>query len=281
MKKYFGLVFIALLIACTKEQVTKQVMNDKIPQQLPDTLRKLNVNTKMAYIPGGEYKPFYSSDTGLVTVHPFLMDERPVTNSEFLAFVKANPQWQRSKIKQIYADSSYLRTWLSDTAYAADALPDAPVCNVSWYAANAFAQSVNKRLPTLDEWEFVAMADRTSKDARKKPEYSDAIIDLYLQKDRQFQPVAKSTPNYWGVYNMFDLIWEWTEDFNSVLTTGESRGGKYEDKSLFCAGSATTSTDLLNYAAFMRFSLRSSVKAHYTIANLGFRCARDTMIVKK
>ena len=107
MKKYFGLVFIALLIACTKEQVTKQVMNDKIPQQLPDTLRKLNVNTKMAYIPGGEYKPFYSSDTGLVTVHPFLMDERPVTNSEFLAFVKANPQWQRSKIKQIYADSSY------------------------------------------------------------------------------------------------------------------------------------------------------------------------------
>ena len=89
MKKYFGLVFIALLIACTKEQVTKQVMNDKIPQQLPDTLRKLNVNTKMAYIPGGEYKPFYSSDTGLVTVHPFLMDERPVTNSEFLAFVNA------------------------------------------------------------------------------------------------------------------------------------------------------------------------------------------------
>ena len=77
---------------------------------------------------------------------------------------------------------------------------------------------------------------------------------------------------------MFDLIWEWTDDFNSILTTGDSRSGQYEDKSLFCAGGATSATDILNYAAFMRFALRTSLKADFTVANLGFRCARDTVV---
>lgn len=272
---------VLLCIACSKEQEVSQKVEVLTPKVTSDKLQHIQVNTKMAYIPGGEYKPFYSSDSGLVKVMPFLIDETPVTNKEFLDFVKANPQWRKSNVRKIYADSSYLNTWTSDTTYATDALADAPVCSVSWFAAAAFAKSVNKRLPTVDEWEFVAMADESTADARRKPEYSDIIVDLYLQKGRQFKSVKQSPPNYWGVYNMFDLIWEWTDDFNSVLTTGESRGGKYEDKSLFCAGSATTSTDLLNYAAFMRFSMRSSVKANFTIANLGFRCAKDTSIVNQ
>ena len=243
-----------------------------------DTLVPISINTKMAYIPGGSYKPFYGTDSALVKVAPFLIDERAVTNQEYLNFVKANPQWRRSNVKRIYADSSYLKSWTSDTTLPANALLDAPICEVSWFAAKAFANSIHKRLPTLDEWEFVAMADEVSPNARKKPQYSDKIIDLYLQKDRQFQAVKQSSPNYWGVYNMFDLIWEWTDDFNSVLTTGESRGGQYDDKNLFCAASATSATDVLNYAAFMRFALRGSIKANYTIANLGFRCAKDTMI---
>ena len=74
----------------------------------------------------------------------------------------------------------------------------------AWFA-KAFAQSVGKRLPTLDEWEFVAMADGDTANARSKTKYSDDIIDLYLQ-NRQFKSVKQSPPNYWGIYNMFDLI---------------------------------------------------------------------------
>jgi len=86
----------------------------------------------------------------------------------------------------------------------------------------------------------------------------------------------QSKPNYWGVYNVFDLIWEWTDDFNSVLSTGDSRNTSTgDDNNLFCAGAATTSTDILNYAAFMRFAFRTSLQANYTVANLGFRCAKD------
>ncbi|HNJ57605.1 MAG TPA: SUMF1/EgtB/PvdO family nonheme iron enzyme, partial [Chitinophagaceae bacterium] len=132
-----------------------------------------------------------------------------------------------------------------------------------------------------DEWEYVAMADKTTANARSKPTYSNEILDLYLQKNRQYNAVKQSAPNYWGVYNMFDLIWEWTDDFNSVLTTGDSRSGQYDDKNLFCAASATSATDIMNYAAFMRFALRGSVKANFAIANLGFRCAKDTLILNK
>jgi len=277
MKNLVYILLFSFFFSCIQKQ-DKIVINKQISSNPIETLQSINSTVKMVYIPGGVYKPFYGTDSSLVTVALFLIDERATTNQEFLDFVKVNPQWRKSNIKKIFTDTNYLKTWTSDTTFPENILPDAPVCNISWFAAKAYSKSVGKRLPTLDEWEFVAMADEVTPNARKKPQYSDAIIDLYLQKDRQFKSVKQSPANYWGVYNMFDLIWEWTDDFNSVLTTGESRGGQYDDKGLFCAGSATTSTDVMNYAAFMRFSLRASIKANYTIANLGFRCAKDTFL---
>jgi len=236
---------------------------------------EISSKVKMVLIPGGEYQPFYGADTTPVKVKPFLIDERPVTNGEFLEFVKANPQWQRSQVKRLYADTNYLRSWVADTLLPRDIHVDAPVTQLSWYAAKAYATAVGKRLPVLDEWELVAMADETVPNARDKKSYSDRIVNLYLVKNRQYNAVKQSPPNYWGVYNFFDLVWEWTDDFNSVLVTGDARSGEYSNDNLFCAGSATSATDVLNYAAFMRFSMRAGLKAHYTVANLGFRCAKD------
>ncbi|MCO5230458.1 MAG: formylglycine-generating enzyme family protein [Chitinophagales bacterium] len=271
-------VAIALMLAC--KRAPEQLVSDEKQDLISNNLHPIEIKTTMVYIPGGEYKPFYSSDSDLVAVQPFLLDERPVTNQEYLKFVEANPQWRKSNIKRIYSDAVYLRDWQGDLELPKGALLDAPVTFVPWFAAKAYAQSIGKRLPTLDEWEFVAMADTEVPNAREKKKYSDDIIDLYMQKDRQYKSVKLSPPNYWGVYNMFDLIWEWTDDFNSILTTGDSRAGEYDDKNMFCAaGGATSATDILNYAAFMRFALRASIKANYNIANLGFRCAKDTTVV--
>ncbi|MFV0607288.1 MAG: formylglycine-generating enzyme family protein [Niabella sp.] len=249
-------------------------VNDSVSVIIPS--RSL---TKQVYVKGGSYKPFYGSNDSLVKVKPFLIDEHPVTNGAFLNFVKANPQWRRSAVQAIFADSTYLHDWVSDTILPKNANSDAPITYISWFAAKAFAASVGKRLPTLDEWEFVAMANETTYNARKLKSYSDDIVNLYLIKDKQYHTIKQSKPNYWGVYNMFDLIWEWTDDFNSVLITGDSRDGGTDDKGLFCAGAATNATDILNYAAFMRFGFRSSLKANYTISNLGFRCVKDTSIL--
>lgn len=280
MKHLIIFLLILVFASCSKETEKETAYSTSLDNKT-DTIRSIQSTVKMVYIPGGEYKPFFGSNTTLVKVAPFLMDERAVTNEEFLQFVIANPQWQKSNIKRLFADTNYLKTWPTDITLPENVLKDAPVCNVSWFAAKAFAQSVGKRLPTLDEWEFVAMADADTANARSKPKYSDDIIDLYLQKNRQFKSVKQSPPNYWGIYNMFDLIWEWTDDFNAVLTTGDSRSGEYNDKNLFCAGGATSATDVMNYAAYMRFALRTSIKADYTIGNLGFRCAKDTTIINQ
>ncbi|KMQ71650.1 formylglycine-generating enzyme family protein [Chryseobacterium koreense] len=238
----------------------------------------IHPDVKMISIKGGKYQPFYGKQDSLILVKDFQIDERPVTNAEFLDFVKKNPKWKRSHVKTVFADSTYLKNWKDDETLGADMNPDAPVTFVSWFAAKAYAKSAGKRLPTIDEWEFVAMADETSPNARKKPSYSSDIIKQYEVKFKEKNPVKQSKPNYYGVYNMFDLVWEWTGDFNSVLTTNDSRTAEYDDKGLFCASAATTSTDILNYASFMRYAFRQSLNANYTVANLGFRCAKDLTI---
>lgn len=275
-----NLIFILFLIAigcgsCSKQESTS------LPEAVTNyELVDIDTDVKMALIEGGEYLPFYisndeDSNDSFRYVETFLIDERPVTNQEYLEFVKKNPQWQRSNVKRIFTDSTYLKDWESDLEIPKGSRPDAPVVYISWFAAKAYATAAGKRLPTLDEWEFVAMADEEVPNARERKSYNNKILNLYLIKDRQFNPVMQSPPNYWGVYNMFDLIWEWTDDFNSVLVTGDSRTGDYNDKNLVCAGGATNATDVMNYAAFMRFGLRISLKADYTVSTLGFRCAKD------
>lgn len=264
--------FFFLMVSCKKAitPTSTNVSSENIDKEVAIT-----PDVKMVLIKGGDYQPFYGTDSSLVKVDDFLLDERPVTNQEYLYFVKKNPKWKRSNIKAIFADDTYLKDWQDDETLPKNADPNAAVTYVSWFAAKAYAKSAGKRLPTLDEWEFVAMADEESKNARDKPTYSAHLINLYNEKDRQKHKVKISAPNFYGVYNMFDLVWEWTDDFNSIMTTSDSRTAEFDDKGLFCASAATSTTDVLNYASFMRYAFRSSLKASYTVGNLGFRCAKD------
>ncbi|QBO58099.1 formylglycine-generating enzyme family protein [Chryseobacterium salivictor] len=264
--------FFFLMVSCEKANTLKSTEGSSSSTQKETAITP---DVKMVLIKGGDYQPFYGEDSTLVKVADFLLDERPVTNAEFLDFVKKNPQWKRSNIKAIFADDTYLKDWQGDETLPENADPNAAVTYVSWFAAKAYAKSAGKRLPTLDEWEYVAMADEENPNARNKPTYSAHLINLYNEKDRQKNKVKSSAPNYWGVYNMFDLVWEWTDDFNSIMTTSDSRTAEFDDKGLFCASAATTATDVLNYASFMRYAFRSSLKANYTVGNLGFRCAKD------
>ena len=45
----------------------------------------------------GQYRPVFPTSPGeqVVEVRAFLLDVIPVTNREFLAFVRANPAWRR------------------------------------------------------------------------------------------------------------------------------------------------------------------------------------------
>ncbi len=234
--------------------------------------------SRMSLIPAGIYTPLYVDDTTdqNINVESFLIDKYPVTNKEFLKFVTENPKWRKSEVSKLFADDSYLIYWKNDTELGPDVNPGAPVTNISWFAAKAFANYYGKRLPSTAEWELAARADEKSANGYKNPEYVSKILAWYSEPTSASLPdVGSSNKNFYEVYDMLGLVWEWTSDFFNALVTGESRGNSGIDRNLFCGSGSVGATDFTNYPAFMRFAFRSSLKGNYTTSNLGFRCAKD------
>lgn len=229
----------------------------------------------MAFINGSRYLPLYGRDSTVVEVKNFEMDLYPVTNAQYVAFVTKYPKWQKSKVIKLFADDTYLTNWKNDLEFKDSEKPNSPVTYLSWFAAKAYCECQNKRLPTVDEWEYVAMADETTKDARVKPSYNEQILAWYEAPRSNENRIGRTPKNVWGVYDLHGLVWEWTLDFNSVLITGESRKDVDKDNNLFCGSAAVNATDLMNYAAFMRYAIRGSLQAKYTMKNLGFRCVKN------
>jgi len=235
----------------------------------------MNCQSEMVAIKGGSYIPLYGRDSMQVHIDDFYMDVYPVTNKQYLEFVKENSKWKKSQVLQLFADENYLNQWKSDTELGDLQLINAAATNISWFAANDYCNSLGKRLPTIDEWEYVAMANKNLPDARKLKTYNEYILSWY-EKPKTFNNKIGSTfKNYWGVYDLHGLVWEWTYDFNSVLVSGESRKDVDNDSNLFCGSAAIGANDLMNYAAFMRYAIRGSIKAKYALKNLGFRCVKD------
>ena len=234
----------------------------------------------MALISAGSYYPLYKSsvDSDPLQIDAFYIDRHSVTNGQFLSFVIANPRWQRSTVKALFADASYLRHWESDTDLGphAEKIKDLPITNVSWFAARAYARWAGKRLPTVAEWEFVALASDTQADGRDEDGYYQRILEWYGKPNKPIHTWSTETwVNYYGVHGIHGSTWEWVEDFNTALVTGESRGDTELERNLFCGSGSVGSSNFRDYAAFMRFGFRSSLSADYAVQNLGFRCVRS------
>ncbi len=278
---YITYFFMIMLIACAGVQdesihITPSDLQTTTRDSIFLTAFRKEIKDEMKLITGEAYVPLYGKDSALVFVQDFLMDEYPVTNAQYLPFVLNVPRWRKSLVKEIFADDHYLTFWISDTTFQEDVLVKAPVTTVSWFAARAYCECLGKRLPTIDEWEYVAMANETMADARRLDSYNQYILEQYEKPESYRKKVGQSFKNYWGIYDLHGLVWEWTEDFNTVMITGESRKDGANDPNLFCGSGPLGSSDLMNYAAFMRYAFRGSLKANYSIRNLGFRCANDT-----
>lgn len=226
-------------------------------------------------IDAGAYQPLFRNELEQ-SVAAFELEAAPVTNAEFLEFVTAEPRWRRSQAGRLFVDERYLSHWAADLEPGTNAPPNHPVTRVSWFAARAYAKWKGSRLPTLAEWEWAAGASEREANGRRDTNFLPRILNWYARPaGAGTRPVRSTFRNVWGAWDMHGLIWEWVEDFNTALVTGESRADSALERPQFCGGGGAGSADVANYAAFMRYAFRSSLKARSTTSSLGFRCARD------
>ena len=105
---------------------------------------------------GGETVPIPGA--GLLSVLPtggtdkmthvaaFTMDRTPVTNGEFLNFVRHHPEWQRNRVPKLFADPDYLSHWQAPDRLGGQIGAQQPVTRVSWFAARAYCEAAGRRL---------------------------------------------------------------------------------------------------------------------------------------
>jgi ergothioneine biosynthesis protein EgtB len=136
---------------------------------------------------------------------PFRLAHRPVTNAEFREFIRADGYrrpmlwlsdgwqqlqsqcWQRPLYWSQALDSEF--TLWGEVALA----PEAPVCHVSYYEADAYARWSAARLPTEAEWEWAAA---------RQP-----VAGNLLESDA-LHPRASERAS--GLEQIYGDVWEWT-----------------------------------------------------------------------
>jgi formylglycine-generating enzyme len=229
-----------------------------------------------APIPAGDFTPVVAPGNDVKTVHvaAFEIDRRPATNAEFLAFATAHPAWRKGAVPALLADGQYLAHWAGAAELGGAALPEQPVTHVSWFAARAYCAAAGGRLPTWYEWEYVAAADETRADARQDPAFRERILAWYaVPSSRRLPPVGKTPADVYGIQDLHGVIWEWVEDFSSLMISGDSRTQGDPDKLQYCGAGALAADIRDDYPILMRMALLSSLEAGFTTASLGFRCA--------
>ncbi len=229
------------------------------------------------FAPGTVVFPFRGEapDTALsltIKTGAFRIDKRAVSAAEFLEFVRANPRYARSRIPKLLANESYLRNWHGDLDPGSG---NVPVTMVSWHAAKAYCAYQGKRLPTTAEWERVAA---TAVAGAHPQAHERVILAWYSRPTSDNNPMfGTGTVHAQAVRDLHGVIWEWTSDYNAWSTAGVNSRGRIDepDDALFCGAGASRMSPGTPYATYMRWAFRASLKPDYTVAALGFRCARD------
>src|SRR4051812_22398104 len=92
------LAFVGLAFFCTVFAAGSDAIGNRESKTENSTIVSNSVT-----IPAGVYVPLQRTlnDAPQISVATFLLDECPVTNAEFLAFVAANPKWRRSQVSRL------------------------------------------------------------------------------------------------------------------------------------------------------------------------------------
>ena len=220
-----------------------------------------------------------------VTLEAFYIDIYPVTNAQYLDFLRANPEWQKDKIEVKFTSHKYLRHW-SAFGYPGGKA-NHPVTYVSWYAAMAYALSEGKRLPTEAEWEYAARGGL----AGQTYPWGNDIFPYYANYGRDLDDttaVGQYPANGYGLYDMAGNVREWCFDLYGT----SFYAGSQDSRNPICGSPPPQKLVDLSSLGFsyaprvlrggswkghpgnLRVANRYRNKPTYASSHLGFRCVK-------
>jgi ergothioneine biosynthesis protein EgtB len=183
-------------------------------------------------------------------VEPYEIASRLVTGGEYLAFIEdggyTRPElWlsegfafiQRAQIDAPLYWRKQEREFQRYSLHGALPIdPDAPVCHVSYYEADAYARWAGARLPTEAEWELAYGAQPVNgqfvEDGALVPRQSDSGFGstwTWTSSPYVAYPGFKAPPNALGEYNGKFMCDQWVLRGGSCFSSGWSLRGTYRN----------------------------------------------------
>lgn len=202
---------------------------------------------------------------------PHALDERTVTNAEWLGFIAAGAYtdplvwlsdgWAWVREYGIEAPLYWVRDGDGWSRFGLDGLqpldPAEPVSHISYYEAEAYARWVGARLPTEAEWESAAAA-------------LDPAGGNQLDRAGPVRPLAGQT-------GLFGNVWEWTGSAYLPypgFKPAEGAVGEYNGK-FMCSQMVLRGGCCATPRGHARASYRNFYYPHQRWMVSGLRLARD------
>jgi formylglycine-generating enzyme required for sulfatase activity len=238
----------------------------------------------MVRLPGGAFT--MGSDRGpaderpahKVTVKPFSIDRRTVTNSEFAAFLQKIGATSNSRGQNLFDwDDSDARLRQRGGRWQADkGFEQHPAVEMSWYGARDYCLAVGKRLPTEAEWEFAARGaqGRTYPWGEAAPDATRARYGAGYGSTVPSGSLANgATPE--GILDLAGNVHQWTSSMARPYPYRADDGREDTDRladRVTRGGAADTGADSLRATWRGATVSRGARAGHH---NIGFRCAKD------
>ena len=233
--------------------------------------------------------PFQLQQAGRkrITLSPFWVSKREVTNQQYRAFLEALPAGERSAM---LPDSSSWEeignpfTWTD--YFRTESYQDYPVVGVTFEQAARYCEFEGGRLPTEAEWEYTARAGFAGEKfawpgydtrgvqggylANYNPQLGGYAHDGYAYT----APTGTYPANAWGIQDMSGNVSEWTSDVWSASYEGmrdynpERRGKDAASGERRVVRGGSWASD----AFYIGVGVRSFQAGSKGSAKVGFRC---------
>jgi len=187
-----------------------------------------------------------------VTIRPFFISRREVTQAQWQALMGSNPSRFRDPLR--------------------------PVEHVSWLDAITFIRELNRRegahyrLPTEAEWEYAAQAGVANGRLLNKAELR-RVAWFADNAGSSTHHVGKKAANALGLYDMLGNVWEWVQDCWHNSYQG-APGDDREWQQLQCGQRVLRGGAWDSDAAYTQPTVRGSAAPELGDIDVGFRLVR-------